>query len=108
MRRKMNELLYNILTNEYFTFIKDPKNIVKIKEIRKLLSNIEKIKTGLTEYEVVKETRLYRLLHYKPIKKQTYKYPLLIIYALINKSYIFDLQQNKSWVSKLLDQGIDV
>ena len=104
----MNELLYNTLTNEYFTFIKDPKNIGKIKEIRKLLSNIENIKTGLTEYEVVKETNLFRLLHYKPIKKQAYKYPLLIVYALINKSYILDLQQDKSWVGNLLEQGINV
>ncbi len=104
----MNELLYNTLTNEYLTFVKDPKNIVKIREIRKLLSNIESIKTGLTECEVVKETNLYRLLHYKPTKEQNYKYPLLIVYALINKSYIFDLQQNKSWISKLLEQGINV
>src|SRR5919107_5052630 len=105
MRRKMNELLYNSLANEYLTFVKDPKNMDKIKEIRKLLSNIENIKTGLTEYEVVKETSLFRLLHYKPIKKQTYKYPLLIVYALINKSYILDLQQDKSWVGNLLEQG---
>src|ERR687890_686245 len=108
MRRKMNEQLYNTLTNEYFTFVKDPKNIVKIKEIRKLLSNIESIKTGLTEYEVVKETNLYRLLHYKPVNEQTYKHPLLIVYALINKSYIFDLQPNKSWIRNLLAQGFDV
>jgi polyhydroxyalkanoate synthase len=104
----MNELLYNILTNEYLAFIKDPKNLAKFKEIKILLSNIENIKTGLTEFEVVKETNLYRLLHYKPTREQTYKYPLLIVYALINKSYIFDLQQNKSWVSNLLDQGINV
>lgn len=104
----MNELLYNTLTNEYLSFVKDPKNIVKIKEIKKLLSNIETVQTGLTEYEIVKETGLYRLLHYRPITEQTYKYPLLIVYALINKSYIFDLQQNKSWISKLLEQGINV
>ncbi len=104
----MNELLYNSLANEYLTFVKDPKNIDKIKEIRKILATIENIKTGLTEYEVVKETGLFRLLHYKPIREQAYKYPLLIVYALINKSYIFDLQQNKSWISKLLEQGINV
>ena len=39
--------------------------------MKKLLSNIENIKTGLTHYEIVKETPLYRLLHYKPITEQS-------------------------------------
>lgn len=104
----MNELLLNHLIKDYYSFIKDPDNLIKVNKIRKLLSNIENIKTGLTEFEIIKETPLYRLLHYKPIKEQTYPYPLLIVYALINKSYIFDLQQNKSWVKNLLEQGINV
>ncbi len=104
----MNEILYNHLLNDYFTFIKDPDNLSKIKEIKKLLSNIKNIKTGETEFEIIKETNLFRLIHYKPIKEQTYKYPLLIVYALINKSYILDLQKNKSWVWSLLEQGINV
>lgn len=104
----MNELLLNHLIKDYYSFIKNPDNLIKVNKIRKLLSNIENIKTGLTEFEIIKETPLYRLLHYKPIKEQTYPYPLLIVYALINKSYIFDLQQNKSWVKNLLEQGINV
>jgi polyhydroxyalkanoate synthase subunit PhaC len=104
----MNKLLLDYLMKDYFTFIKDPDNIIKVNKIKKLLSNIENIKTGLTDYEIVKETPLYRLLHYKPIIEQAYKYPLLIVYALINKSYILDLQQDKSWVRSLLEQGINV
>jgi polyhydroxyalkanoate synthase subunit PhaC len=104
----MNKLLLDYLMKDYFTFIKDPDNIIKVNKIKKLLSNIENIKTGLTDYEIVKETPLYRLLHYKPITEQAYKYPLLIVYALINKSYILDLQQDKSWVRSLLEQGINV
>jgi polyhydroxyalkanoate synthase subunit PhaC len=104
----MNKLLLDYLIKDYFTFIKDPDNLIKVNKIKKLLSNIENIKTGLTDYEIVKETPLYRLLHYKPIAEQSYKYPLLIVYALINKSYILDLQQDKSWVRSLLEQGINV
>ncbi len=104
----MNKLLLDYLMKDYFTFIKDPDNLIKVNKIKKLLSNIENIKTGLTDYEIVKETPLYRLLHYKPITEQSYKYPLLIVYALINKSYILDLQQDKSWVRSLLEQGINV
>lgn len=104
----MNKLLLDYLMKDYFTFIKDPDNLIKVNKIKKLLSNIENIKTGLTDYEIVKETPLYRLLHYKPITEQAYKYPLLVVYALINKSYILDLQQDKSWVRSLLEQGINV
>jgi polyhydroxyalkanoate synthase subunit PhaC len=104
----MNKLLLDYLMKDYFTFIKDPDNLIKVHKIKKLLSNIENIKTGLTEYEIVTETPLYRLLHYKPITEQKYNYPLLIVYALINKSYILDLQQDKSWVRSLLEQGINV
>jgi len=108
MREKMNNSLFNYLINDYFAFIKDPDNISKLKEIRKLLSNIENIKTGSSEYEVIKETTLFRLLHYKPLKQQNFKYPLLIVYALINRSYILDLQNDKSWIRNLLEQGINV
>ena len=41
--------------------------------MKKLLSNIDKIKTGESEYEVIKETTLFRLLHYKPLKKQSFQ-----------------------------------
>src|ERR1044072_10017384 len=102
MREKMNNPLFNYLVNDYFTFIKDPDNISKLKKIKKLLSNIENIKTGSSQYEVIRETTLFRLLHYKPLKQQTFKYPLLIVYALINKSYILDLQSDKSWIRNLL------
>lgn len=100
--------LLDFFVKDYCNFIKDPDNLVKVNKIKKLLSNIENIKTGLTDYEIIKETSLYRLLHYKPIKEQTYKTPVLIVYALINKSYIFDLQDNKSWVKNLLEQGLNV
>src|SRR5215203_2813897 len=108
MREKMNNSLFNYLVNDYFAFIKDPDNMSRLREIRKLLSNIENIKTGSSEYEVIKETTLFRLLHYKPLKQQTFKYPLLIVYALINRSYILDLQNDKSWIRNLLEQGINV
>ena len=94
--------------NEYVDFIKEPENLKKLTEMKRLLSNIEKIETGQTEYEVIKETGLFRLLHYKSTKERVYKYPLIIVYALINKSYILDLQPNKSWIKNIVDQGINV
>ena len=100
--------LLDFFVKDYYNFVKNPDNLIKVNKIKKLLSNIEDIKTGLTEYEIIRETPLYRLLHYKPIKEQIYKPPVLIVYALINKSYIFDLQENKSWVKNLLEHGMNV
>ena len=104
----MNKTILDHYLNEYVNFVNEPENFRKLTEMKKLLSNIEKIKTGQTEYEVIKETGLFRLLHYKSTKERVYKYPLIIVYALINKSYILDLQPNKSWIKNILDQGINV
>ena len=104
----MNKTILDHYLNEYVNFVNEPENFRKLTEMKKLLSNIEKIETGQTEYEVIKETGLFRLLHYKSTKERVYKYPLLIVYALINKSYILDLQPNKSWIKNILDQGINV
>jgi polyhydroxyalkanoate synthase len=108
MRKKMTKTIIDYYVNECMKFVKKPENFHKMTEMKRLLSDIEKIETGTTEYEIIKETNLYRLLHYKSRKERAYKYPLLIVYALINKSYILDLQPNKSWVKNLLDQGINV
>ena len=108
MRKKMTKTIIDYYVNECIKFVNKPENFHKMSEMKRLLSDIEKIETGTTEYEIIKETNLYRLLHYKSGKERAYKYPLLIVYALINKSYILDLQPNKSWVKNLLDQGINV
>ncbi len=108
MRKKMTKTIIDYYVNECIKFVNKPENFHKMSEMKRLLSDIEKIETGTTEYEIIKETNLYRLLHYKSRKERAYKYPLLIVYALINKSYILDLQPNKSWVKNLLDQGINV
>jgi len=79
----------------------------KIKKTIETLSKGDSITVGCTPNEIIAENRLYRLLHYPhdAIKIQT---PILIVYALINKSYILDLQQDKSWIRNLAEQGFDV
>lgn len=81
----------------------------KIEKFTKLYyQNPKEIEVGKTAHEIVKETNLYRLLHYRPIFKNPLKTPILVVYALINKSYIFDLQDDKSWIRNLISQGFDV
>lgn len=66
------------------------------------------IKVGTTPNEVLYETRNYALLHYRPMTSKTFPTPILVVYALMNKSYILDLQPGKSWIQNLLRQGFDV
>jgi polyhydroxyalkanoate synthase len=84
------------------------ENIRKIEKTRKVLSTAGSIDVGQTPHEVLAETRVYRLLHYQPLVSKTFKTPILTVYALINKSYVLDLQPDKSWIRSLLSQGFDV
>jgi polyhydroxyalkanoate synthase len=80
----------------------------KLEKTRSILHAAGNIDVGQTPHEILAETRLYRLLHYQQMVSKTEKTPILVVYALINKSYVLDLQQDKSWIKSLLSQGFDV
>src|ERR671926_1117249 len=80
----------------------------KLDKVRSLLHSAGNIEVGDTPHEVLEEKKTYRLLHYRPMVSKVAKTPLLVVYALINKSYILDLQPDKSWIRNLLRQGFDI
>lgn len=94
--------LDSLEAKEYEEFLR------KIQKTRALLYASGTIQVGTTPHEIVKETRAYRLTHYRPMLGKTARTPILIVYALINKSYILDLQPDKSWIRSLVSQGFDV
>ncbi|MDR1947531.1 MAG: class III poly(R)-hydroxyalkanoic acid synthase subunit PhaC [Desulfovibrio sp.] len=49
-----------------------------------------------------------QIFHYRPMVKKPASVPVLIVYALMNKQYIMDIQPDKSFVKKLLEEGLDV
>jgi polyhydroxyalkanoate synthase len=61
-----------------------------------------------TPYEIVYEEDRVKLKHYLPTAPQTNSTPLLIVYALINRETMLDLQPGRSVVQSLLNAGIDV
>ncbi len=74
------------------------------------LKNLDPIPSGVTEREVVyteDKLTLYRYINPtgKPAANKT---PVLISYALVNRPYMTDLQENRSIVRGLLDSGQDV
>jgi polyhydroxyalkanoate synthase len=61
-----------------------------------------------TPYDVVYQQDRVKLKHYKPLTKKKVQTPLLVIYALINRETMLDLQPGKSVVENFLKQGVDV
>ena len=76
---------------------------------------LAKIDVGQTPSEVVYTENKLELLHYKPgeagievPEEEQSDVPVLVVYALINKPYILDLQPERSVVRRLLEEGHDV
>ena len=69
---------------------------------------METIDVGQTPSEVVYEENKLELLHYESQTDEQNEVPILVVYALINKPYILDLQSDRSVIRQLLDAGHDV
>jgi len=63
-----------------------------------------------TPKELVHSEEQMTLHHYMPRKKTRGKpkTPLLIVYALVNRQYMMDLQADRSLISQLVDSGRDI
>jgi polyhydroxyalkanoate synthase len=65
---------------------------------------------GLTPRETVwalNKTRLYRYLPTRP-PEERHPIPVLLVYALINKPFIFDLVPGRSFIEYMVNQGFDM
>lgn len=63
---------------------------------------------GTTPSEVIYTEDKMKLIHYIPTTPVQHKVPVLVVYALVNRYYILDLQPDKSVIKKLLNEGLDV
>jgi polyhydroxyalkanoate synthase len=61
-----------------------------------------------TPYEIVHQEDRVKLKHYTPVSEKKVKTPLLVVYALINRETMLDLQPGRSVVESLLSRGVDV
>jgi polyhydroxyalkanoate synthase len=86
---------------------KTPERIQKAKDV--LLSELDTA-IATTPYEVVYQEDRVKLKHYFPVlpKKKLMKTPLLVVYALINRETMLDLQPGRSIVQNFLNDGIDL
>jgi polyhydroxyalkanoate synthase len=61
----------------------------------------------VTPHDVVWRSGRWRLLHYRP-ETVRYSPPLLLVFSLANRAYVFDMAPGNSFVERLNAEGIDV
>jgi len=86
---------------------KTPERVQKAKDV--LLSELDTA-IATTPYEVIYQEDRVKLKHYYPVlpKNKLMKTPLLVVYALINRETMLDLQPGRSIVQNFLNDGIDL
>jgi poly[(R)-3-hydroxyalkanoate] polymerase subunit PhaC len=61
-----------------------------------------------TPYDIVYEEDRVKLKHYRSLAPSKHRTPLLVVYALINRETMLDLQPGKSVVETFLKKGMDL
>jgi polyhydroxyalkanoate synthase len=74
----------------------------------KILSELGEVDVGVSPKDAVYTEDKLVLYHYQPRVKDLNKTPLLMVYALVNRPYMTDLQEGRSIIQGLLDAGQDV
>lgn len=80
----------------------------KLSAATRTLREMDDVSYGATEKEEIWRDGKIVLYRYRGEKPPTAKLPLLIVYALVNRPYMVDLQDDRSIVRNLLAQGEDV
>ena len=80
----------------------------KLVQGTKTISNLGEIETGVSLRDPVYQEDKLILYRYQPRVAKPRPVPLLIVYALVNRPYMMDLQEDRSLIRGLLDAGIDV
>jgi polyhydroxyalkanoate synthase len=72
------------------------------------LMQVQDIEAGATPKELVYSEDKLRLFHYEPSAKKVCPIPMLVVYALVNRQYMMDIQEDRSLFKNLLSLGIDL
>ncbi len=98
--------------NPFFNMDKSMKEFTESQE--KLISSIQTMievrddESNQTPREVVYEEDKLKLYHYKKQTSYSSKIPTLIVYALVNTPAMMDINQDNSFIKKLLEGGMDL
>lgn len=91
------------------------KNMIETFEAQKklihsvdVLLNMGDPESDKTPKELFYSEDKMQVFHYKPLAEKVAKVPTLIIYALVNRQYMMDIQQDRSVIKNLLELGLDL
>jgi polyhydroxyalkanoate synthase len=72
------------------------------------LGDLGKVDVGASSKDRVYAEDKMVLYRFRPMVDQPMRVPVLIVYALVNRPYMADLQEDRSLVRRLLEQGVDL
>ncbi|MEO6831047.1 MAG: class III poly(R)-hydroxyalkanoic acid synthase subunit PhaC [Chitinophagaceae bacterium] len=72
------------------------------------LSEIDTVDVATTPKELVWQRDKVKIFHYTSEHKIKCKTPVLVSFAMLNRHDVLDLQQDRSLMKKLLDEGLDI
>jgi polyhydroxyalkanoate synthase len=81
---------------------------VRAEKAQEVLTGQLNTDIAVTPYDVVYQEDRVKLKHYTPVAETQIQTPLLVVYALINRETMLDLQPGRSVVQSFLDDGIDL
>lgn len=80
----------------------------KLLEGFETMVHLKDINPGFSEKTEIYSEDKMKLYHYKPLTKDVSSMPTLIIYALVNRETMMDLQKGNSFVESMLNDGHDL
>ena len=72
------------------------------------LARIGAVEVGTSAREEVAREEGWSLYHYVPTVEAPCRIPVLVVYALVNRPYMADLQPDRSLIKGMLDAGLDI
>jgi len=80
----------------------------QLMELSSLFEKFPRAEILECEKEVVYTQDKIKLYHYIPLNPKPQAKPLLIMFALVNRPYVIDIQPNRSLIRPLLEAGFEV
>lgn len=74
----------------------------------KVVSGGIQVDIGLSPREVVYERDIFRVYRYQRSQPARYRTPILLVYSLVNRPSVLDLQPGRSVIEFLVNEGYDV
>jgi polyhydroxyalkanoate synthase len=84
------------------------ESVDTVSDAMRNISDIKDVDIATAEKDVVWEDGKVRLFHFKGEGQPKVKTPVLIVYALVNRWEMMDLQPNRSFIRKLISEGTEV